>query len=139
MEQKLISTENAVQFSKRTLKQMATQGIGHSNIMKIVDNLSGKDSTKKSESKSTKKKKSKTKTKKKTKTKRRTKKQKIADAKKGKYVNPLTNRKCSYKYALKKGFITELGEKIPLKDMKFENPETGRMVSYQYAKRKGLI
>lgn len=129
MGKKMLSTEDGIQFSKKTLKQMATQGIGHSHIMKIVDNLSGKKTTTKSKPKSKKKK-----TKKK-----RTKKQKIADAKKGKYVNPLTNRKCSYKYALNKGFITEMGEKIPLKDMKFENPETGRMVSYSYAKQKGII
>lgn len=117
----------------RTLRQMAKQGIGYSNLHDVADKLSGK------RPRSEKKVKPSQKKKKKAKKKKRTKKQKIADAKKGKYVNPLTNRKCSYKYALKKGFITELGEKIPLKDMKFKNPDTGRMVSYNYAKQKGII
>lgn len=64
---------------------------------------------------------------------------KIRSARMKKYKNPLTGRKCSYKYSLKNGFITETGKKIPLKDMKFENPETGNEVSYNYAKRKGII
>jgi len=140
MSNNLIDTSDSFQMTAKTLRQMARQGVGHSSLHDIADKMSGKRprSEKKLTKKQIKRKKKKSTRKKPTK-KRRTKKQKIADAKKGKYINPLTNRKCSYKYALKKGFITELGEKIPLKDMKFENPETGRMVSYSYAKQKGII
>lgn len=63
----------------------------------------------------------------------------IKKAKKKKYVNPITGRKCSYKYSLDNGFITKTGKKVPLNELKFENPETGRMVSYSYAKQKGII
>lgn len=140
MSENIVDIKNSFQLDTRSLRQMARQGIGHAKLHDIADKMSGKRPRSEKKLKPSQKKKKKKKTTKKKKTKKkRTKKQLIADAKKGKYVNPLTNRKCSYKYALKKGFITELGEKIPLKDMKFENPETGRMVSYKYAKQKGII